>query len=103
MAGYPVYVQCPVLLALADGRGHRETVHSALEATFKQSGRIDWKGANANGYQIRSMAGEVDVMITSTILYFIWGHLEAEARPGSKVIPIPNTPTFAYVLPLGTH
>src|SRR5882672_5400394 len=103
MTGTPVYVQCPVLLALADAHGHGETIRSTLEVTFNQSGRIDWRGANANGYQIRSMVGEVDVMITSTILYFIWGHIEAEAQSGGKVIPIKNTPTFAYVLPPGTH
>src|SRR6266404_7798814 len=98
MTGTPVYVQCPVLLALADAHGHGETIRSTLEVTFNQSGRIDWRGANANGYQIRSMVGEVDVMITSTILYFIWnsGYIEAEARSGRKVIAIEDRPTFAY-------
>ena len=81
MTGNAAYVHCPVLLALAGAHGH-EPIHSALEVTFNQSGRIAWKGANANGYQIRSMVGEVDVMITSTILYFIWnsGYIEAEAE-----------------------
>jgi AraC family transcriptional regulator len=51
------------------------------------------------------MVGEVDVMITSTILYFIWnsGYIEAEAQSGRKVIAIEDRPTFAYVLPPATH
>jgi AraC family transcriptional regulator len=104
MTGNAAYVHCPVLLALASAHGH-ESIHSALEVTFNQSGRIAWRGANANGYQIRSMVGEVDVMITSTILYFIWnsGYIEAEAQSGGKVIPNQNRPTFAYVLPPGTR
>jgi hypothetical protein len=104
MTGNAADVHCPVLLALAGAHGH-ELIHSPLEVTFNQSGRIAWKGANANGYQIRSMVGEVDVMITSTILYFIWnsGYIEAEAQSGRKVIAIEDRPTFAYVLPPGTH
>jgi hypothetical protein len=88
MTGNPVYVRCPVLLALAGAHGHRETIHSALEVTFNQSGGIAWRGANAIGYQVRSMVGEVDVMITSTVLYFIWGDIEAEAQSDGKVIYI---------------
>jgi AraC family transcriptional regulator len=104
MTGNAAYVHCPVLLALAGAHGH-EPIHSAFEVSFNQSGRIAWRGANANGYQVRSMVGEVDVMITSTILYFIWnsGYIEAEAQSGGKVISNQNRPTFGYVLPPGTR
>jgi AraC family transcriptional regulator len=103
MSGTPVFGQCPVLLALARARGHREPVQPALEVTFNQSGGIAWRGANANAYQVRSMVGEVDVIRTSTVLYFTWGGIKAEAQSGGKVIPIENRSTFAYVLPPGAH
>src|SRR5258708_17552874 len=105
MAGNAMYVRCPVLSALAGAHGHREAIPSTLEVTFNQSGRIAWKGANANGYQIRSMVGEVDVMVSSTVLYFIWnsGYIEGEAQSAGKVIRNGNRPTFAYVLPPGTR
>jgi hypothetical protein len=51
MNGNPEHVQCRVLLALAVAHGHRETIHSALDVSFNQSGEIAWKGANAYGYQ----------------------------------------------------
>jgi AraC family transcriptional regulator len=100
-----VYVRCPVLSALADAHGRREAIPSPIEVTFNQSGKIAWRGANATGFEIRSMVGEVDVMASSTILYFIWnsGYIEGEAQSGGKVIPNENRPTFAYVLPPGTR
>src|SRR5260370_35577880 len=102
MTGNAAYVHCPVLLALAGAHGH-EAIPSTLEVTFNQSGRIAWKGANANGYQIRSMVGEVDVMVSSTVLYFIWnsGYIEGEAQSAVKVIRNGNRPTFATALPPG--
>ncbi len=100
MTGNPVYIQCPVLWALAGG-----DVRSTLDVTFNQSGRIAWRGGNAAGFQIRSMVGEVEVMASSITLDFIWnsGYMEAEAQSGGKVISNENRPTFAYVLPPGTR
>jgi len=100
MTGNPVYIQCPVLWALAGG-----DVRSTLDVTFNRSGRIAWRGGNAAGFQIRSMVGEVEVMASSITLDFIWnsGYMEAEAQSGGKVISNENRPTFAYVLPPGTR
>jgi AraC family transcriptional regulator len=100
MTGNPMYVQCPVLWALAGG-----DVRSTLDVTFNRFGRIAWRGANATGFQIRSMVGQVDVMASSVTLDFIWnsGHMAAEARSGGRVISNDNRPTFAYVLPPGTR
>lgn len=103
MNSNPVYVQCPVLLALACAQGRHESIRSDFEVMFKDSGGIAWSGANANAYQVRSMVGKVDVMTTSTIMYFIWGGIEAEAQSRGKAIPIGNRPTFAFVLPPGAH
>ena len=100
MTGNPVYIQCPVLWALAGG-----DVRSTLDVTFNRSGRIAWRGGNAAGFQIRSMVGEVEVMASSITLDFIWnsGYMEAEAQSGGRVISNENRPAFAYVLPPGTR
>jgi AraC family transcriptional regulator len=103
MNSNPEYVQCPVLLALARAQGRHESIRSDFEVMFKDSGGIAWSVANANAYQVRSMVGKVDVMTTSTIMYFIWGGIEAEAQSRGKAIPIRNRPTFAFVLPPGAH
>jgi AraC family transcriptional regulator len=100
MTGNPVFIQCPVLWALAGG-----DVRSALDVTFNRSGRLAWRGGNAAGFQIRSMVGEVEVMASSITLDFIWnsGHMKAEAQSGGRLISNENRPTFAYVLPPGTR
>ena len=94
-----------VISGLARGYGQPRPIDSTLDGTFGQPRKIVWKGANAAGYQIRSMVGEVDVMASSIELHFVWnsGHIEGEAQSGGKVIPNENRPTFAYVLPPGTR
>jgi AraC family transcriptional regulator len=94
-----------VISGLADGHGRPGPIDSSLDGNFEQPRKIAWRGANAAGYQIRSMIGEVDVMASSIELHFVWnfGHIEGEAQSGGKVIPNENRPTFAYVLPPGTR
>ena len=94
-----------VISGLARGYGQPRPIDSTLDGTLGQPRKIVWKGANAAGYQIRSMVGEVDVMASSIELHFVWnsGHIEGEAQSGGKVIPNENRPTFAYVLPPGTR
>ena len=94
-----------VISVLADRHVHPGPIESTLDGALEQPRRIAWSGANAAGYQIRSMSGEVDVMASSIELHFVWnfGHLEGEARSSGKVIPNENRPTFAYVLPPGTR
>jgi AraC family transcriptional regulator len=94
-----------VISVLAAGHGHPGPIDSTLDGSSDQPLKIAWSGANAAGYQIRSMNGEVDVMASSIELHFVWnsGHIEGEARSGGRVIPNENRPTFAYVLPPGTR
>jgi hypothetical protein len=94
-----------VISGLARGYGQPRPIDSTLDGTLGQPRKIVWKGANAAGYQIRSMVGEVDVMASSIELHFVWnsGHIEGEAQSGGKIIPNENRPTFAYVLPPGTR
>jgi AraC family transcriptional regulator len=94
-----------VISELADGHDRPGPIDSALDGTFEQPRKIAWRGANAAGYQIRSMIGEVDVMASSIELHFVWnlGYIEGEAQSGGKVIPNENRPRFAYVLPPGTR
>jgi AraC family transcriptional regulator len=103
-----VYVRsAPTVVRLfsAGGHGHQGPVHSSPDGTFDQSRKIAWRGANATGFQIRSMVGEVDVMASSIELHFIWnsGYIDGEAQSGGKVITNENRPTFAFVLPPGTR
>ena len=50
------------------------------------------------------MVGKVDVMTTSTIMYFHMGrHRSGGTVARGKAIPIRNRPTFAFVLPPGAH
>ena len=94
-----------VISGLADGHGHPGPINSTLDGAFEQPRKIAWRGANAAGYQIRSMIGEVDVMASSIELHFVWnfGYIDGEAQSSGKVIPNENRPTFAYVLPPGTR
>jgi len=94
-----------VISGLADGHGRPGPIDSTLDGTFELPRKIAWRGANAAGYRIRSMIGEVDVMASSIELHFVWnfGCIEGEAQSSGKVIPNENRPTFPYVLPPGTR